>query len=161
MVIDGVCIAEKKAAGNAILAACQAMTSPDPVPLGQYRGFSMFLSFDSLAKAYVISLKNELTHTVHLGTDIFGNIQRVDNLLDSLGERLQDCETLLGETRKQLASAEEQVKKPFPQEEELKTKSLRLDELNRLLNMDKAENEIVDGEVDDTQPEHIRKEQER
>ena len=159
MVIDGVCITEKKAAGNAILAACQAMTSPDPVPLGQYRGFSMSLSFDSLAKAYVISLKNELTHTVHLGTDIFGNIQRLDNLLDSLGERLQDCETLLGETRKQLVSAEEQVKKPFPQEEELKTKSQRLDELNRLLNMDKAENEIVDGEVDDTQPEQTRKEQ--
>ena len=159
MVIDGVCITEKKAAGNAILAACQSMTSPDPVPLGQYRGFSMSLSFDSLAKAYVIALKNELTHTVHLGTDIFGNIQRLDNLLDSLGERLQDCETLLGETRKQLASAEEQVKKPFPQEEELKTKSQRLDELNRLLNMDKTENEIVDGEVDDTQPEQIRKEQ--
>ena len=159
MEIYGTHHTEKEAAGRAIINACTDLQGSEPVQLGQYRGFSMSLSFDSIAKAYVISLKNELTHTVHLGTDIFGNIQRLDNLLDSLGERLQDCVTLLGEIRKQLASAEEQVKKPFPQEEELKTKSLRLDELNRLLNMDKAENEIVDGEVDDAQPEQTRREQ--
>ncbi len=32
----------------------------------------------------------------------------------------------------------------FPQEDELKTKSARLEELNILLNLDKRENEIVD-----------------
>jgi len=37
------------------------------------------------------------------------------------------------------------VEKPFPQEDELKTKSARLDELNILLNMDKRESEIVEG----------------
>jgi hypothetical protein len=40
------------------------------------------------------------------------------------------------------------VEKPFPQEDELKTKSARLDELNILLNLDRRENEIVDGEKD-------------
>ena len=34
----------------------------------------------------------------------------------------------------------------FPREEELQTKSVRLDELNILLNLDKKENEIVDGD---------------
>ena len=38
------------------------------------------------------------------------------------------------------------MEKPFPQEDELKAKSARLDELNILLNMDKQENEIMDGE---------------
>jgi len=41
------------------------------------------------------------------------------------------------------------VEKPFPQEDELKAKSARLDELNILLNMDKQENEIMDGELDE------------
>ena len=41
------------------------------------------------------------------------------------------------------------MEKPFPQEDELKTKSARLDELNILLNMDKRESEIVDGDVGD------------
>ena len=35
---------------------------------------------------------------------------------------------------------------PFPMEAELQTKSARLDELNILLNLDKKENEIVDGD---------------
>lgn len=161
MEIDGVLFTEKKAAGAAILAACQAMTSPDPVPLGRYRGFAMSLSFDSFAKAYVITMKNELTHTTHLGTDVFGNIQRLDNLLDFMSERLQDTEQLLENTRAQLASAKAEVAKPFPQEEELRTKTARLEELNILLDMDKPENEIVDGEVGDEPPGQVAKAQER
>ena len=37
----------------------------------------------------------------------------------------------------------------FPQEEELKAKTDRLNELNALLHMDKRENEIVGGEPDE------------
>ena len=161
MLIDGVLITEKKAAGTAILAACQAMSSPDPVPLGQYRGFSMSLSFDSFAKAYVITMKNELTHTTHLGTDIFGNILRLDNLLDFMGERMADTENLLANTRTQLESARVEVAKPFPQEDDLRKKTARLEELNVLLDMDKPENEIVDGEVVEEPADQSTKVQER
>lgn len=45
--------------------------------------------------------------------------------------------------------AKQEVEKPFPREEELKAKSARLDQLNILLNMDKRENEIVDGMQDE------------
>ena len=45
--------------------------------------------------------------------------------------------------------AKQEVEKPFPREEELKAKSARLDQLNILLNMDKRENEIVDGVQDE------------
>ena len=137
------------------------MTSPDPVPLGQYRGFSMSLSFDSFAKAYVITMKNELTHTTHLGTDIFGNIQRLDNLLDFMGERMADTENLLANTRTQLESARVEVAKPFPQEDDLRKKTARLEELNVLLDMDKPENEIVDGEVVEEPADQSTKVQER
>ena len=41
------------------------------------------------------------------------------------------------------------MEKPFPQEDELKRKSARLDELNIALNLDKQESEIVDGDVGD------------
>ena len=43
-------------------------------------------------------------------------------------------------------NAKVESKKPFPHEEELKTKSARLAELNTLLDMDKKDNEIIDGE---------------
>ena len=44
------------------------------------------------------------------------------------------------------------MQKPFPQEEELKTKSARLNELNAMLDLDKRETEIVDGERGEEEP---------
>ena len=40
-----------------------------------------------------------------------------------------------------------EVEKLFPQEDGLKTKSDRLDELNILLNLDSRKSEMVDGDV--------------
>ena len=153
MEVEGVLYTDKKAAGSAILAACHAMTSPDAVPLGKYRGFDMSLHFDSMSREYKITLKGTLHHPVALGTDIFGNILRLDNCLEGMEERLVTCREQLENVRTQLANAKVEVERPFPQEEELRTKSARLDELNILLNMDKPENEIVDGEISEEEPE--------
>ena len=149
MEVEGTVYTDKKAAGSAILAACKAMTSPDPVPLGQYRGFAMDLSFESLFREFKVTLKGALYYTTPLGTDIFGNILRLDNLLGSMEERISTCREQLENTKVQLENAKLEVEKPFPQEDELKRKSARLDELNILLNMDKRESEIVDGDVGD------------
>ena len=112
----------------------------------------MELSFESFTKEYRITLKGELSHTASLGSDIFGNIIRLDNVLGSMEELMISCREQLENTKVQLANAQAEVEKPFPQEDELKTKSARLDELNILLNMDKKENEIVDGDRDEDAP---------
>ena len=145
MVIGGQNYTEKKAAGTAILEACNALTSTDPVPLGSYRGFRLTLCFDSFEKLFKISMQGTLTYKVGLGTDVFGNIQRMDNLLESMPTRQQDYKEKLKNLEIQVEIAKQEVEKPFPREEELKEKSARLDQLNILLNMDKRENEIVDG----------------
>ena len=152
MEIKGTVYTDKKEAGTALLDACKAMTSSDAVPLGQYRGFSMWLSYDSLFREFKVTLKNSLRHTVSLGMDVFGNIQRLDNLLDGMEKQLQACEAQLENTKAQLANAKEDVEKPFPQEEELNTKSARLNELNILLNLDQRENEIVEEEAEEKDP---------
>ena len=146
MIMPGGTVREKKAAGDAILGLCKSMTSPDPIPIGQYRGFDMELSFDTFSREYKITLIHQLRHTVTLGTDIFGNIQRLDNTLGAFEERMAACTEQLENTRVQLENAKAEVQKPFPQEEELAAKTARLNELNALLNLDKSENEIVDGE---------------
>lgn len=79
------------------------MTGPDPVPLGQYRGFAMELSFESFSKEFQITLKGSLTHTTSLGTDIFGNIQRLDNLLGGMGEKMEHCKQELDNVKVQIA----------------------------------------------------------
>ena len=161
MFMPGGTVREKKAAGDAILGLCKSMTSPDPIPIGQYRGFDMELSFDTFSREYKITLIHQLRHTVTLGTDIFGNIQRLDNTLGAFEERMAACAEQLENTRVQLENAKAEVQKQFPQEEELKAKSERLNELNAMLNLDKRENEIVDGERAEEEPSRSSDDRER
>ena len=149
MVIGGQTYTEKKAAGTALLDACNALTGTDPVSIGSYRGFQMMLCFDSFEKLFKISMQGALTYKVGLGTDVFGNIQRMDNLLESMPTRQLDYKEKLKNLEIQVENAKQEIAKPFPREEELKEKAARLDQLNILLNMDKRENEIVDGVQDE------------
>ena len=147
MTVKGAFYSEKADAGNAILEACKAMTNPEPIPLGEYRGFTMELYFE--AREYKVRLKGELGYPVTLGTDTFGNITRLDNALEGLPKRLEMNEMELDNIKKQFETAKVDVERLFPQEEELKAKTDRLNELNALLNVDKRENEIVGGEPDE------------
>lgn len=161
MIMAGGTVSDKKAAGEAIIGLCKSMTNPDPIHIGEYRGFDMELFFDSFCREYKITLKHELRHTVTLGTDIFGNILRLDNSLNSFQEKLTACEAQLENTKVQLENAKLEVQKPFPQEDELKTKTVRLNELNSMLNLDKRENEIVDGERAEEEPSRSSDDRER
>lgn len=161
MYMPGGVVRDKKDAGDAILGLCKSMTTPDPISIGQYRGFDMELSFDTFSREYKITLIHQLRHTVTLGTDIFGNIQRLDNALGAFEERMAACVEQLENTHVQFENAKVEVQKPFPQEEELKSKTERLNELNALLNLDKKENEIVDGERGEEEPQRSSDERER
>lgn len=146
MVIEGTRHTEKKAAGSAILEACKAIRNSEPVPLGQYRGFEMELCFDPMFREYKITLIGSLRHPVFLGSDIYGNIQRLDNALEGLPASLAKTQEAVKSAQQNLEQAKAELNKPFPFEEELAAKSARLGELNAMLDMDKPENEILDGE---------------
>lgn len=156
MVLHGTEYAEKKGAGTAILEACKAMTSPEAVVIGTYRGFTMELSFDTFRREYQLALCHELRHTVTLGTDTYGNLQRMDNALEGLESRLKDYEQALEDTKAQLETAKVEVQKPFAQEEELATKSDRLEELNALLNMDQRDNELAEPSAEEMEEQNDR-----
>ena len=158
MTVSGVSYSEKAEAGQAIINACKSMNSPDAIPLGEYRGFQMELYFDTVQRNYVVKLKGETSRDVPLGDDSHGNIVRIDNGIERFEETLADTKNSLENTEKQFETAKQEIEKPFAKEEELKTKTARLDELNILLNMDKKENEIVGGEPDEGEAVGGRKE---
>ena len=149
MIIQGATYSEKSEAGSAILEACKKMTNPEPVSIGEYRGFAMELSFDSFSREYKVSLKNELSHSVALGSDVFGNITRFNKALEGFEVKLLACEEMLENAKTQLANANVEVDKPFLQDDELKNKSVRLEEINILLNLDQKDNELVNGEPEE------------
>ena len=158
MEVKGVFYSEKADAGKAIIEACKQMNSPDPIPLGKYRGFETELLFNTAERNYEVRLKGATSRNVPLGDDAHGNIIRLDNGIERFAESLSLAENDLENTTNQLETAKKEVQKPFIQEEELKTKLARLDELNILLNMDKRENEIVGGEPDEGEVPNTRKE---
>ena len=135
------------------------MTSPDPIPLGKYRGFDLELFFEAFEKVYQVKVKGEASRTISLGTDAAGNITRIDNAIEKIPERLELQRQELESVEKQLATARKEVEKPFDKEQELTEKTERLSVLNGLLNVDKKQNEIVDGEIDEAEP-PVRKEKE-
>ena len=163
MQINGVTYGEKKEAGQAIIAACKAMTSPDPVPLGAYRGLAMELSYSTFSKDFVITLQGKRAYHVTLGTDIHGNITRLDNEIEKFGDNLSRCEEHLETLKAQLENAKIEAVKEFPKEQELAEKTARLGELNALLDMDKKENIVLDvePEEEETEPEKGSKDRER
>ena len=163
LTLAGVTHADKKEAGAALLAMCQTMLSPEATQIGSYRGLTLELSFDTFAREYRLTMIGQLRHTVTLGTDVFGNLQRMDNALEGLSIKEQACREQLSNLQTQLETAKVEVQKPFPREAELNTKTARLEELNTLLNLDHKEPEIVDAEPDEDQrpPERRRPQMER
>ncbi|WP_366512710.1 DEAD/DEAH box helicase family protein [uncultured Eubacterium sp.] len=161
MEVKGVFYSEKAEAGKAIIEACKKMSSPEPIPLGKYRGFDTELLFNSTERTYEVKLKGATSRNVTLGDDAYGNITRLDNGIEKFAESLTLAENELENTQNQFETAKKEVQKPFAQEEELKAKLSRLDELNILLNMDKTENEIVGGEPDESEKPQKSRGQER
>lgn len=153
MEILGVTHTEKESAGKAIIDACTKMTGSDAVFLGQYRGFSLTLSYDGTKNEYRMTMKGTLSHTVVLGADVFGNITRMDNLLDSFGDKLKNARGELAETQAQLENARAELALPFAREEELAEKTARLKELNILLNMDQKDKSLIDDGPEEDAPE--------
>lgn len=162
MQIHDVVYTEKKEAGQAIIEACKAMKSAEAVLLGRYRGFPMKLSYDSFQKVFIISMYGKQVYHVPLGSDIHGNITRLDNKIQELPDKMLRWQDELENLKVQLENAKEKAQKEFPQEEELAEKVARLGELNVLLDMDKKDQVLLDdGEGVEIEPEQKKKERER
>ena len=138
MNVDGKLITDKEEAGNQILEACKKSTHGEVVPIGEYRGFDLSVQYDLFNNRFQMALQGALTHRTDAGTDARGNILRLDNALANMPQRQEDAKARLENARNQLVSAKEELGKPFPQEEELKTKSARLAVLDAELNLDRT-----------------------
>ena len=136
MEVRGDTLTDKENAGAALLDACKEVKGSDPVQVGSYRGFAMFVTFDAFQKEYMLQLKGRMTHRTALGADPRGNLTRIDNALSQMPQRLESVKVQLDNLYQQQAAAKEEVGKAFPYEEELRVKNARLVELDMELNMD-------------------------
>ena len=133
--IKGDTLTDKDNAGAAILEACKEVKNSDPVEIGSYKGFTMYLSYTAFGNEHTLTLKGAMSHTAKLGLDARGNLTRIDNALNGMQGRLQAVQKELENLYNQQAAAKVEVQKPFMQEQELKDKTARLAVLDKELNM--------------------------
>ncbi len=152
MEIKGTHYSEKEAAGRAVINACTELQGSDAISLGQYRGFFMSLQYDADHTDYKLTMKGAMSHTISLGADIFGNITRMDNLVDGLAKELAEYQAALQDACTQLTNAKAEMETPFAKEAELVEKSVRLKELNILLNMDQKDKALLDEAPEEDSP---------
>lgn len=153
ILIRGTYYSDKESAGREILKECSKLINADEVPLGEYRGFFIALNYNKMFNEYHMSLKGALSHTVSLGTDIYGNITRMDNLLGSFETKLEETKAEIANIKVQLVNAKKELEKPFAKEVELIEKSKRLKEVNILLNMDEKEKVFLEPEEENVEME--------
>ena len=157
LTIMGKEIADKEAAGKAIIDVCTKMTGSGTAEMiGEYRGFFMSITYDGTKNEYQMHLKGSLTHTVVLGADVFGNLTRMDNVVDGIAGKLDKVQAELAETEKQMENAREEMNTPFAKETELAEKTARLKELNILLNMDQKDRSLIDDAPEEDSPDKAK-----
>lgn len=140
--IFGEKIFDKKIAGENLLEAVKTVKINDNKVIGSYRGMDLEVSYNFLTNEHNFSLNGATKHYGELGTSAEGNITRLDNVIEKMPDKITRLEEKLVATKGQLENAKEELAKPFEKADELKTKVLRLAELNQLLDMGEVEEKI-------------------
>ena len=133
MVINGMTYTDKEKAGTALIDACKDISSKDPVEIGGYLGFKMFVKFSGFV--HKLALKGAVSYQIEMGDDVYGNITRINNALGKIDEQLGAHKTKLDNLQQQMDAAKAEINKPFQYEDELAQKSARLAELDAQLNI--------------------------
>lgn len=143
--IKGERIFDKKIAGEKLLEAIKTIKINESKMIGKYRNMDLEVSYNFFTNEHNFSLNGAAKHLGELGTSADGNIIRLDNALEKMPEKLNRLEEKLVSTKEQLENAKEELKKPFEKADELKTKVLRLAELNKMLDMGEVEEKRNDN----------------
>ena len=144
MILKGQQYNKKEDAGKMILEICKTKEKSELEEIGEYKGMKLELQINVARQEFELYIKGNSEYKISLGNDIHGNITRIDNALANIGKDLEDRQSELENTKKQLENAKVDVKVPFDKEDELKEKSIRLDRVNALLNLNEKENIIID-----------------
>ena len=151
MKINGVTYTEKQEAGKGLLQSINDLKSMETREIGEYRGFTMEISFDSITRNIRLKLKNKFSYSIDLGTDSIGNITRINNCLENISKDIPHERDLLDNTYFQLENAKAEVQKEFPKEQELQEKLRKLEEINAELKINENEHEMLGDEKEEKQ----------
>ncbi len=138
---------DKKEAAKALLKAGMAFTNSNSEQIGAYRGFELHRSYNIASDEIQLEIQGQICYTFPFSKTDWVNLSKLDTVLDKLPEVLKEEQQKLDMLYQQMGDTQKQLSQPFPQEEALREKTKRLEELTAELDMDSSKETGSDEEV--------------
>jgi N12 class adenine-specific DNA methylase/adenine-specific DNA methylase len=133
IVLDGKAYDERVKAGEHLQLLAKDLTAgSEPVAVGEFRGFRLFLQINAF-KQLELYVRGSNNYDTPLGESALGGITRLENTLDRLPAILANVKEKLEDTKTQLQEAKKEVQKPFEYELGLNEYLTRQTEINTKL----------------------------
>ena len=128
----------KNEAAKALLKAGMAFTNSNSEQIGAYRGFELHRSYNIASDEIQLEIQGQICYTFPFSKTDWVNLSKLDTVLDKLPEVLKEEQQKLDMLHQQMGDTQKQLSQPFPQEEALREKTKRLEELTAELDMDSS-----------------------
>jgi N12 class adenine-specific DNA methylase len=94
-------------------------SSGKSIDIGNYRGFGLSATRDSIFKKNTLLIKGNTNYTVELGNSASGNLTRIDNEIESIKAKISRSYESIQRYKDDLESAKVEIQKPFTHESDL------------------------------------------
>ncbi len=147
--IGGARFEERTDGGTVMLQAVSKCRKGETTPIGSFKGFELLAEKNFIRTNFMI-LRGRLDYTAELSTSPVGNMVKLENLCHNILSGTEELEERIEQYQRDMEQSKQEYEKPFLQEEELKEKLTRLNELNVQLDLENGETENIDlGEEQD------------
>lgn len=134
--ILGTTYTDRKEAAKALIETGKLCSTTQILQIGSYRGFELEGCVNVITAEIQIVVKGEMAHPISLSSVGSVNLIRLDNVLQKLPEQIELEKGKLEALIQQQEDAKKQLQEPFGQENELREKTKRLEELSCELDVD-------------------------
>ncbi|HDF0353179.1 TPA: DEAD/DEAH box helicase family protein [Staphylococcus aureus] len=132
-------ILDKKEAGEKLLEEIKKVKINDSKVIGKYRNLDLQVSYNFMTNTHTFKLLGKAECFGEFSNSTDGNITRLDNAIEKMPARLERLNQNIENYKESLENAKVELTKPFEKADELRDKTLRLAEINKLLDMGEVE----------------------
>lgn len=111
----------------------------DSKVIGKYRNLDLQVSYNFMTNTHTFKLLVKAEYFGEFSNSTDGNITRLDNAIEKMPSRLERLNQNLENYKESLENAKVELTKSFEKADELSDKTLRLAEINKLLDMGEVE----------------------
>lgn len=137
--IEGKKYTDRKEAGEALKNACKYNIQDKDKPIGNYGDFKLSILFNNNTKYWELCVSGKGKYYSNIADNAINNITRMTKTLNSIQNKLESQSNELADLKRNLVEAKENVKRPFPKEEEYQAKLERLKIVDKKLGVDEIE----------------------